>query len=191
MVERDRPAAGGPYRLVVWRAGLDGAGLQEHQTRRRAGAAYPHAPARAGGPPVAGRGRSDLVAAARRGRGGRAEPGAPRPGRHAPRPPASADAACHTLAAGACLAPGRAPAAGRVARPGPAAPGALRPCTSAWSPFLRGDPICGGAGTATGRVRPLTASVTETCMRVTLWIYLPLSQSLPSKESEGPLSHLH
>ena len=70
VVAPDGRAAEGPYRLLVWGAGLDCAGLQEHPTRRLAVAAHPQAHARAGRAPVAGRRRGDLVAAERRGRGG-------------------------------------------------------------------------------------------------------------------------
>jgi len=37
---------------------------------------------------------------------------------------------------------------------------------------------------ATGRVRPQTASATGTCMRVTIWVYEPLSQkTYPRKQA--------
>src|SRR5207237_70975 len=51
----DGAAASGQYRLLVWPAGLDGAGLHAHQTGRLAVAAHPYAPAGPGGPPGAGR----------------------------------------------------------------------------------------------------------------------------------------
>ena len=115
VVAPDGRAAGGQYRLLVWGAGLDCAGLQEHPTRRLAVAAHPQDQARAGRAPVAGRRRGDLVAAERRGRGGRDGPGQHGPRRHRLGPRTAADAACHSPAPGEWLSPGLAPAPGGLA----------------------------------------------------------------------------
>jgi hypothetical protein len=125
---------------------------------------------RAGWPPVAGRRRGHLVAAERRGRGGRDHPGEHGPRRHGPHPSATADAACHTPAAGECLSPRLEPDPGGVARPGTVAPGPLCPRTLACYPGTRGgDTRPAGAGAAPGRVRPQAARATGTGMRGTIW----------------------
>ena len=126
VVDPDRSAAGGQYGLLVWVAGLDRTGLQDHQARGLAVAAHPHDHTRAGRAPVAGRRRRHPVAAERRGRSGGDDPGEYGPGRHGLGPHAAADAACHPPAAGECLSPGLDPDPGGVAHPGTAAAGALR-----------------------------------------------------------------
>src|SRR5262249_46153722 len=153
VVAPDRPAAGGQYGLLGWLAGLERTRLQEHQRRRLAVAASPHAAARAGGAPVAGHRRGHAVVAARRGPGRRDAPGRHGPGRHGPRPPAGADAACHAPAAGACLSSWLDPDPGGVARPGATASGPLPPRTLARRPGAgRGAPLPAGPGTAPGCV---------------------------------------
>ena len=71
----DRLAARGRRRGLVWPAGVDRAGLQDHQTRRLAVAAHPHDRSRARrAPMVGGGGRHPVVAQRRRGGGGRRFP---------------------------------------------------------------------------------------------------------------------
>src|SRR6266446_4270355 len=115
----------------------------------------------------AGRRRGDLVAAERRGRGGRDDPNQHGAGRHSPRPHAAADAACDTLAADECLSPGLELDPGGIARSGPAAPGPLRARTLAYGPGAGGgDPSPAGAGTAPGRLRPQAAGATGAWRRI-------------------------
>src|SRR5206468_6616593 len=62
VVDPDRSAAGGQYGVLVWVAGLDRTGLQDHQARWLAVAAHPHDHARTGRTAVVGRRRGHPVA---------------------------------------------------------------------------------------------------------------------------------
>ena len=67
LADPDRSGAGGQGCRLVWPAGLDRTGGEEHAARGLAGAPHPEARARSGGTAVGGRCRRDVVAAQRRG----------------------------------------------------------------------------------------------------------------------------
>jgi hypothetical protein len=152
--------------LLVWVAGVDRAGVQNHQTRGLAVAAHAHDAARTGGPPVAGRRRRPLVAAERRWGSRGDHPGQHGPRHHGAGTPAAADAASDPRSTGERLSPRVESPPGGVARPRTAAHRALGARTLAGWATTGGGGNCPAAYRASGGLRTPLAGATGACQRV-------------------------